>query len=180
MTVQIIRRALVALVLAAVSFGASALTTQQIATLKTACTADTTCNALAVAADDFGLADWFNAPSTFIVWRTSVGAEEIMQSDSFDWTRVDNLSNGKARIWDQMFRFGAINPSKANVRAGIDAVWVGTAADLAVRAAVYVVCKRAATRAEQFLASGTGTTGTPGFLTFEGVLTFADASLIRS
>ena len=118
------------------SFGASALTTQQIATLKTACTADTTCNALAVAADDFGLADWFNAPSTFIVWRTSVGAEEIMQSDSFDWTRVDNLSNGKARIWDQMFRFGAINPSKANVRAGIDAVWVGTAADLAVRATV--------------------------------------------
>lgn len=48
---QIIRRLFLALLFAAAP--AWALTTQQIATLKTACTADTTCNALAVAADDF-------------------------------------------------------------------------------------------------------------------------------
>jgi len=177
---QIIRRALVALALAAVSFGASALTTQQIATLKTTCTADPTCNALALAADDFGMAAWFNTASTFIVWRTSVSAEEVMQSDAFNWTRVDNLSVGKARIWDQMFRFGFINPSKPNVQAGINAVWVGTAADLAVRAAVYVVCKRPATRAEQALATGTGTDAVPGQLTYEGQISFAEASQIRS
>jgi hypothetical protein len=52
----------------------------------------------------------------------------------------------------------SINPEKPNIRAGINAVWVGTAADLAVRAAVYLHCFRAATVAEQLLKSdGNGT-----------------------
>ena len=53
------------------------------------------------------------------------------------------------------------------IRAGIDATWVGTAADLAVRATVYTHCKRAATRAEKSLANltGAGTDAVPGLLT---------------
>lgn len=175
-----LRRLFVFFTLALASICSWALTAPQIATLKATWTADQTCNALAVSADDVALAAWFNTPSTFIVWRTSVSAEEIMQSDAFDWTRVDNLSVGKARIWDQLFRFGSINPSKLNVQAGINAVWVGTAADLAVRSAVYAVCKRPATRAEHALATGTGTDVAPGVLTFEGILSYADASLVRS
>jgi hypothetical protein len=51
-----------------------------------------------------------------------------------------------------------INPTKPNVRAGINAVWVGTAADLAVRAAVYVHCQRDATVFEKLLkTAGNGT-----------------------
>lgn len=175
-----LRRLFVSFTLALASVCSWALTAPQIATLKATCTADPACNALAVAADDVALAAWLNTPSTFIVWRTSVSAEEIMQSDSFDWTRVDNLSVGKARIWDQLFRFGSINPSKLNVQAGVNAVWVGTAADLAVRAAVYVLCKRPATRAEKALATGAGTDAAPGVMTYEGILSYADASLIRS
>lgn len=123
----------------------------------------------------FAVADAYNlvASPAFIVWKTNVTAAEIMQN-GFDWTRVDNLAVGKARVWEWMFQFGYINAAKPNVRAGIDQVWVGTAADLAVRAAVYVHCKRSATRAEKLFATGTGTDATPATMSFEGRLTYQD------
>jgi hypothetical protein len=79
-----------------------------------------------------------------------------------------------------------INPSKANVRAGINAVWVGTAPDLAVRAAVYLHCFRDATLAEKLLkTAGTGTaadsTGEgPATLGWEGTIQAGDMGVILS
>jgi hypothetical protein len=115
----------------------------------------------------------------FIVWRTSVSRGEILQN-GFDWTRLDNLSVGKARVWSDIFVDGAINPSKLNVRIGIESVWVGTAADLAVRAAVYVPCKRSATKAEKILATGTGSDATPATMTHEGRLSYDDVLAARN
>lgn len=103
------------------------------------------------------------ASPDFIVWKTSVDPNEIMKN-GMDWTRVDNLSVGKARIWDWMTRLGSFNASKANVRAGIDATWVGTSADLAVRDQVYTHCKRTANKLEKLFATGTGSTGSPATL----------------
>lgn len=100
------------------------------------------------------------ANPAWVVWRTTVTRREILQN-GFDWTRLDNLSVGKARIWSDIFVDGTINPSKANVRTGIEAVWVGTAADLAVRAAVYGHCKKNATVAQKLFSTGTGTTNDP-------------------
>lgn len=100
------------------------------------------------------------SPDNFIVWKRSVTAEEIMQN-GFDWTRVDNLSVGKARIWEWMFQFGFVDPTKDNIRAGITACWTGTSADVAVRDAVFVHCKRPATVGEKLFATGTGTTLSP-------------------
>ena len=124
--------------------------------------------------NDQALADLYNASAApaFVVWKTRVTQDEIMLN-GFDWTRVDNLSVGKARVWEWLFDNAAksVNPSKTNIRAGIDQAWQGTAADLAVRAAVYVHCKRLATRAERLLATGTGLDATPGLLVFEGTLT---------
>ena len=121
------------------------------------------------------------ASPEFIVWRTSVSQDEIMLN-GFDWARVDNLSVGKARIWEWMFSNEArsFNPSKPNVRAGIDSTWVGTQADLAVRASVYTHCKRAATVAEKVLASGQGTTENPATMGYEGQLNYADVQAARS
>lgn len=123
--------------------------------------------------NDTELARLYNldASPQFVVWRTSVNQDEIMLN-GFDWTRVDNLSIGKSRIWEWMFDNSAksINPSKPNIRAGIDQTWVGTAADLAVRAAVYVHCKRNARRGERLLATGAGSDVSPGDLVFEGAL----------
>jgi hypothetical protein len=113
------------------------------------------------------------ASPDFIVWRSSVSQDEIMQN-GFDWVRVDNLSVGKARIWEWLFsnQTRSMNPSKVNVRAGIDETWKGTAADLAVRAAVYAHCTRAATRAEKLFASGTGTVASPATMTQDGALSY--------
>jgi hypothetical protein len=129
--------------------------------------------ACAVAKNDVCIASHLNAASSFIVWKTSVDPDEIMRN-GMDWTRVDNLTTGKARIWDWLTRLGTFDASKPNIRAGIDAAWVGTAADLAVRATVYTHCKRAATVAESVLATGAGTTAMPGTMTFEGEITTGD------
>lgn len=160
------------------------LTNDQLSTLKAAINADPALSALPMNSDGaFAIADALNQPSSpaFIVWRTSVSQDEIMQN-GFDWTRVDNLSVGKARVWEWMFsnEARAFNASKPNVRAGIDAVWVGTAADLAVRAAVYVHCKRTATRAEALLAAGTGSDASPATMTFEGSLSYWDVEQARA
>ena len=73
-------------------------------------------------------------------------------------------------------RLGMFDCSRANIRSGIDATWVGTSADLAVRATVYTHCKRLATRVEKLFATGTGTDATPGLLVFEGTINYRDVA----
>lgn len=123
-----------------------------------------------------------DASPDYWCYKTKVSRREVLEN-GFDWTRLDNLSVGKARIWDEIFlpeegsNLQTLNPSKSNVRAGINAVWVGTAQDLAVRAVVYGHCQRKATVAEKLLkASGAGTfVGSsgegPAVLGFSGLLT---------
>lgn len=122
--------------------------------------------------DYFTIANYLNVvvSPAFTVWKTAVDPTDIMKN-GMDWTRVDNLSVGKARIWDWLTRLGTFNASKANVRAGIDATWVGTAADLAVRDNVYSYCKRSATFVEKILATGTGSTVSPAVCGSEGPIT---------
>lgn len=146
------------------------LTTEQLQTLKADILADPVLaaipNTLSGASE---IAELYNAVAApdFYVWRTSVNPDEIMRN-GMDWTRVDNLSVGKARIWDWLTRLGTFDPSKANIRAGIDATWVGTSADLAVRAMVYTHCRRLATRCEKLFSSGTGSEAEPATTAMEG------------
>lgn len=153
------------------------MTPQQLATLKAAILTDQTAAAFYENGDLSGLAAYLNesASPSFVIWRDSVTQDEIMQN-GFDWVRVDNLSVGKARIWDWLFKNQAasINPSKTNVRAGIDETWKGTAADLAVRAAVYTHCKRAASRFEQVFAVGVGTTDNPATAELVGPISYTE------
>lgn len=86
----------------------------------------------------------------YLVWLTRVSRPLVQASASFDWTRVDNLSVGKARIWDGMFNStDSMEPWRGNYRTGINAVWVGTQADLAVRDAVNAACQRPVTNFEK-------------------------------
>lgn len=123
------------------------------------------------------VAEWYNevGVNAPIVWKTSLQLEEIT-SNGFDWVRVDNLSVGKARIWEWMFgsEDKSINPSKPNIRAGIAEVWKGTAADLAVQATVLNHCKRPATRIEALYLSGSGTTESPATMLFTERLSEVD------
>lgn len=156
------------------------MTPAQITILKALISAEPSLQTAILTGQDNIIAGWLNSDASpaFIVWKTSVSIDEIMRN-GMDWARVDNLSVGKARIWDWMGRLGSFDASKPNIRAGIDAAWVGTAADLAVRAQVYVHCKRSATNAEKALASGVGSDASPATMVFEGGISVEEAGLLR-
>ena len=152
------------------------LTTQQQATLKAFVEADPVLSTYPHTGDGaYALAEALKAEASpaFVVWRSRVVRDEIMQN-GFDWVQVDNLTVGKARIWEWLFENGqnSINPSKLNVRAGIDEAWRGTAAMLAVRDAIYVHCKRNANVLEKIFATGTGTTVSPATIVIEGSIPY--------
>lgn len=165
-----------------------ALTHQQQATLKAFIVADPVLNAFPQNSDGaFAIAALINQPATptFFVWRTRVDQQEVMLN-GFDWTRVDNLSIGKARIWEWMFESGddSINPSNPNIRAGIIACWTGTQADQDVRLVVFTHCQRPASVVEKVFATGDGTTvqlnGTgPATMGVVGPISFADVQTAR-
>lgn len=118
------------------------------------------------------------ASPDFWVWRSVVSIAEIM-GNGFDWVRVDNLSVGKARIWEWMTDLGAMNPSQANVRAGIEACWSVEAGDQGMRQAIYNHSAARATRGQKLFAVGAGTAPThhgigPGTTTLESPVTYQD------
>jgi hypothetical protein len=118
------------------------------------------------------------AVPAFTVWKTSVSVDEIMRN-GMDWARVDNLTVGKARIWDWLGRLGTFDASKTNVRAGIDAAWVGTAADLTVRASIYTHCKENASVVEKlFAAGGSGSLADPATMAVEGSIGYQEVAAV--
>lgn len=160
-----------------------ALTPAQLATLKADILASPDLSSFPSTTDGaFAIALAYNQPAApdWWVWKSSVSEAAIFADASFDWTRVDNLSVGKARIWEWMFRNNVVNPSMANIQAGIAAVWVGTSADLAVRAAVLGQCRRLATRGEKLFSTGTGTTASPATTSLAGPITGQDVDAARN
>lgn len=161
-----VRRLLIALALLCASLTSWAqLSTTQLQTLRTAILADSSLTAWVAERRDDLIASYYNEPSSpaFIAWKTALP--------------IDNLSVGKARIWDWMARLGTLNCAQSNIRAGIDATWVGTAADLAVRATIYTHCKRTLTRAERLFATGTGSDAVPGTTSWQGTVGTNDVSM---
>lgn len=152
------------------------LNTAQIATLKALVQSDPTANALALAADDIGLAGWLNTTEpAYIVWRNDVTTAEA--NAVMVWTEIDSLTVGKARIWEWMESLAVLDARQANIRQGINDAFSNAAS---TRTALIALAKRSATRAEKALASGSGTSASPSIMSFVGSITYADASLIRS
>lgn len=167
------------------------LTTQQLQTLKAHIAANN--NTIDIGAgpvaiktvpqtpdNAFAIAVWYNSAVSpaFYVWLSSVSVIEIMQN-GFGWDRVDNLTVGKARIWDFMTRAGTINPSRANVRAGFEACFSVESGDMNTRQAIYDHCQRPATQLEKLFAVGAGTASThhgvgPATATVDGMVNYQD------
>lgn len=152
------------------------LTTSQIATLKTVAAADQAAVALMTSADDIALASWFNEAQAFTVWRSVMTPEMSRSAIIAGATQLDALTVGKR---DSLFYLtaGNLNVANASVRAAIDDL-CGTQNTL--KTALQDAEKRTATRAEKALSSGTGTAASPATMTFEGLLSYADASQVRS
>ena len=156
-----------------------ALTSPRLTALKAAILAEPSLAQSVTDRRDDLIAAHFNAASLPLVtvWRTAVTREEAT-AEGFDWTQVDNLTAGQARIWDWLFdnQARAINPADAGRRAGIAETWKGTAAKLAVGAFVLGKCKRTATRCEALFAVGDGTVAVPAVMGYEGTVSVNDIS----
>lgn len=173
-----------ALIFFLASVNSFALTPAQLQALRVAINADPALSAQPTNSDGaYAIAEALDRPASpaYIVWRSSVTQDEITGQAGFVWTLVDALSAGSARIWEWMFdnQHKAVNCSAANVRQGIADVWSGNAAKLAVQAVVLTTCKRAATRGEKILATGTGTDVSPAVMGFEGEIEYADIEAAR-
>lgn len=156
------------------------LTSGQNATLKAFITGNAPYNTFPAGPEgSASIAALLNTAATpaFTVWRTAVAMATIM-NNGFEWDRVDNATVGKARIWEWMKDLGTINPSKANIRTGIDTAWSGVANDTH-RAAIYVHCKRSATVLEKLFASGTGSDAVPATMVIEGNIGYQEVQTAR-
>ena len=102
------------------------------------------------------------ASPVFYVYRNFVSTNEIL-TNGFNWTLVDNLTQGKARIWEWMINAFAINQvqgldfSNAGCRGGINETWKGTQAMIDQRDVIYTHACEAASVAGKLLATGEGT-----------------------
>ena len=128
--------------------------------------------------NDVALADLYNEPSAFIVWRTRRSKAELRADAVVGAGEMDNLEAGKrdALFW---LLSDDINPSDAAVRSAfvdLTANRSGGYVATALRASLSAGAKRAATLCESVFATGTGTTAVPGQLTYEGLLTHTDIS----
>ena len=171
------------------------MTPAQLQTLKAAVLAsvDPAVQAAGASRNDTELARLLNLPSTFYVWRSTVPADEV--ADAILWDRLTpaDAPDGSAiqtnrlllcqskQINLQVLLQGrdSIGTGRANLRAGLsdalqnvpsgiggatqDAGWAGASR-------VKATITRLATVAERVFATGTGTTGIPGNLVFEGEL----------
>ena len=151
------------------------LTTTQRSTLKAVALADQTASAYIAAGNDTALAEWFNAPTAHVVWRSSMTPDQSRAAIIQGSAQLDALTVGKR---DSLFWLasGDLNVSDATVRAAIDDL-CGTQNTL--KAALLAAEKRTCSVAEKALSSGPGTNAVPALLGWEGSLSGNDMSAIR-
>jgi hypothetical protein len=133
-------------------------TNAQLLAIKAAITANPTWNAYPLTDDGFtDLATQLNKLTSpaYIIWNESVSVTKTMVG-AFDWTRVDNLSVGKARIIEWMDRAGLVNAGDTAVIAGINAAF-SAVGDATSRQVIFNGMTRTAREVEKILATGAGT-----------------------
>jgi len=164
------------------------LSSTQRDTLKAAIIADVALASARASRDTQAIADYLNAASSYLVWRTSLETADVLDAivwsnltpidppdGSMTWLCRSLACQGKQLSLQIMLQgVPSVKPAKANFRAGLqDALTnvpagAGGALIAAGWAAVKNAMQRPATRLEQLYASGSGTAASPGSLTVEG------------
>jgi hypothetical protein len=179
------------------------LTTQQQQTLKAAIAAETNPAfvTLRQANNEQGMADFYNAVSTFVVWQTAVPIDTI--TDAIDWAKMTpaqaipatgsdaqlawiaraNMCQGKQfNLQNLLIGKQLIAASRPNIRAAFQdclTALPSTASGTNQSAgwtAVQSAMQRTCSVIERLFATGTGTTAAPGTLVVEGTLSAQDTS----
>lgn len=125
----------------------------------------------------FAVAALYNtdAAPTFTVWRTDTPTKDIKKA--IVWTEyISAVSGAEHNAFSLIIANGIVNAGDANIRQGFADIFAGPNKDQTL-AALLAIAKRPAKRGEKLFATGTGTTGSPGTLTFEGNLSFNDVLL---
>lgn len=167
------------------------LTTAQLQTIKADIVANSDLNVHPNTPDgNSAIAHLYNltASPTYWVYRTAVLKTDFTNSvgpDGTTFTFVDNgfitRSAGEQAAWRELFdQTGTTNPSLANVRQAFVDIFSGTGNAAANRTHMAAVARRQATRVEDLLATGAGTTASPSQLGAEGVITFDQVALARN
>jgi hypothetical protein len=150
------------------------LTSAQATTLAADIKANPDCAAWLPTRIDSEIAAYYNAESAFIVWRSTLTSAQARAaiSGGAGLAQLDNLTAGKRDSLLWVFN-NDTQPSNAAQRSAIDDL-CGTQNQL--KAAILAAQKRAATKAEQLFATGTGSDASPGSLVWEGALSVDDVS----
>lgn len=164
------------------------LTPAQLQTLKAAILADNALNSQPNTGDgNSAIAAALNltASPSYWVWRTNVTRADLYHGTSPDgttwnWTTYKGQSVTEQNAWTQMFMGDTANFALANLRAGVAAIFTGSAPQNAQRDHCLSVGRRLATRGEQVLATGTGSPASPAVMGFEGSLTYQDVEMARN
>ena len=169
-----------------------ALTTQQLATIKADILADPVLSAQPANTDgDFEIARLYDLPASpdFWVYKTRLSKHEVTSEASVDgttfaWTGTGFItrSQGERDAWRELWNSTlTVDPSQANVRQAFADIFSGaTAPAPANRTHLSACARRKASRIEKLLASGTGTTGSPATMGFEGPISYRDIQLARA
>lgn len=140
------------------------------------------------------MANFYNQDSTFVVWKTTTRADDVFESilwkkltpeDNPDgtaaYTNIALACQGRQfNVQTMLVGRETIASSKNQIRQGLnDALTsvpsgVAGALQAAGWSAVKLVMQRFATKCEELYATGTGTSGTPGGLVFEGQISRTD------
>lgn len=155
---------------------AQQLTAPQMQTLKALAAADQTAAGYMATADDVALAAWYNEPTAYVIWHPAVTPERWDDHMMQGITQMDGLTVGKR---DTLFVvMGRTRDCRdQNVRTSIDDL---TGTQNTLKGVLQAACKRVATRAEQALSTGAGTTASPGTAAWVGTLSYGVVSMIRS
>lgn len=142
------------------------------------------------AGDDITLAEFYNqtASPDFWAWRTSVSQDELTNSTGPDGTTFTWVGNGfitrsagEQAAWRELFgRSGGVNAALSQVRQAFQDIFSGTGNAAANRTHLAAVARRKVRYIEQLFATGTGSTGSPAVMTFEGTITGTDVGQARS
>ena len=152
------------------------MTPSQLTLLKAAILAETspTFVAFRTAENETGMADWYNAASTFVVWKSAVSIGETGQAfNGTEWAGMTSANHTRLQTVAQYM--ASYRPGLSDIRAMFNDIWSG-AGGVLTRASLMALWKRLALRGERVFATGTGTDVAPGALVFEGQISAQDIS----
>lgn len=173
----------VLLVMTSMAYGqttSGTLTPAQCATLKTDITNDATLTTARTERQDDVIATAYNATAspTFWVWKSKLSRSNILLDTSVDGTTFD-ITGLTVRTMQEVLAFQALfdpitsltNPMNPKVRSNFAALQNGAAPQPANITHMLASARRTVNRLERLYATGTGSTGTPGLMVFEGAAT---------